>query len=1206
MSSGGAFLQLGFEGFQFRDLFDPTGLERLSARFDSWLEDRDSDAHALYAELMRNDAATPQIASERLVRLGPAVASFVAELFGVADEVAALRVAVESRQALWSFRAGFVKTRLKSPPSLADVEAQVGCPPSVLCQRVVAVLAPPDADKGDEELTLARLLGRLHELEGIHRKAERAGGASWTEEEESLAKQVLDAAMAAGASVGESAPGALGPVLDAFAAWLGVRRARDPGVSAWRSLHTHEPIDPARLVRHEKAERDGVTDWLAPLGGRHRRDGFGLTGERASARGAEEAIDTCVFCHARDKDSCSKGYRDAKSGGLRKNALGVTLAGCPLGEKISEAHLLRRQGEVLGALVLITIDNPMCAGTGHRICNDCVKACIFQKQEPVDIPQVESRILWEVLNLRWGVEIYGLLARWNPLRRQRPHPRPATGRRALVVGLGPAGYTLTHHLASEGVSVLAVDGLKIEPLAPRLSGLGTFEPIERFESLCEPLDERRVSGFGGVAEYGITPRWDKNFLTLIHLTVARHPLVRTVGGCRFGGAIDFDGAWEQGFDHVALATGAGFPTTIGIDGNLAAGFRQASDFLMALQLRGAFKHAAIAPLTMDVPAIVIGGGLTAVDTATELSAYYPVFVERTARRYDALVSVLGEEALRARFSERDLRSLDRHVMHGREVIAERDAAARERREPRLVELVDGWGGVRLVYRKPLEASPAYRLNHEEIIHSLAEGVRFSDGLSPIGAVLDKDGRVEAMRFSRRAGDDIELPARTVCVAAGTRPNISVLGDSPSAFVLDAGGWAPIAHTATARDGRVDLARAETSEDAFFTSLVHEHRTVSFLGDAHPAHAGNVVRAMASAARCAERVARVFDELETSTAGRDATGEARWLDALVADLEGRLVRVERIGQSIVQAVVRAPAVAKAMRAGMLVRLDNHESTAPRAGDTPLLLGGYTAYPAWIDEARGEIGLVVDAGSRAGRVLERVGEGERAVIAGPTGAPIDVGGANRPILVGRGADAAGMLPIARAFRDAGASVRVIVELASAADRYLCDRFEAEAGAIVWATRAGTPAGARRESDVAWAGSAGDAMRALARGELEWPAGDPAPADALFVLGSLEFVESVRDARKSANGALFTRDHRAIVSLRAPMQCAMKGICARCLVRVGGAGPGGTRLAYACAEPHQPLDEVDFVHLAGRLATDAAEERLSTLWVEHSLGVLATERR
>ena len=33
----------------------------------------------------------------------------------------------------------------------------------------------------------------------------------------------------------------------------------------------------------------------------------------------------------------------------------------------------------------------------------------------LDIPQIETRCLTDVLDLPWGVEIYELLARWNPL-----------------------------------------------------------------------------------------------------------------------------------------------------------------------------------------------------------------------------------------------------------------------------------------------------------------------------------------------------------------------------------------------------------------------------------------------------------------------------------------------------------------------------------------------------------------------------------------------------------------------------------------------------------------------------------------------------------------------------------------------------------------------------------------------------------------------
>ena len=46
-------------------------------------------------------------------------------------------------------------------------------------------------------------------------------------------------------------------------------------------------------------------------------------------------VDYCIYCHDRDKDSCSKGLRD-KDGAFKKNPLGIALEGCPLDEKISE------------------------------------------------------------------------------------------------------------------------------------------------------------------------------------------------------------------------------------------------------------------------------------------------------------------------------------------------------------------------------------------------------------------------------------------------------------------------------------------------------------------------------------------------------------------------------------------------------------------------------------------------------------------------------------------------------------------------------------------------------------------------------------------------------------------------------------------------------------------------------------------------------
>src|SRR5437870_2442012 len=209
----------------------------------------------------------------------------------------------------------------------------------------------------------------------------------------------------------------------------------------------------------------GGGDAAAPLADPHRADL-----ELSLARAGCELLD-------RDKGSCTKGLHEPPPRGRGNapaaavvNPLGIELTGCPLNEKISEMHTLRKGGDAVGALALVTIDNPMCPGTGHRICNDCMKSCIYQKQKPVDIPQIETGILTDVLSLPFGFEIYGLLTRWNPLNVRRPYPVPYRGQDVLVVGLGPAGYTLAHHLLNEGFGVVGIDGLKLEPLPRALVG----------------------------------------------------------------------------------------------------------------------------------------------------------------------------------------------------------------------------------------------------------------------------------------------------------------------------------------------------------------------------------------------------------------------------------------------------------------------------------------------------------------------------------------------------------------------------------------------------------------------------------------------------------------------------------------------------------------------------------------------------------------
>src|SRR5262249_37248335 len=413
----------------------------------------------------------------------------------------------------------------------------------------------------DEEISIARAVLVVYEVDDVARKAAKAGGVKWTDELHARAAKVRSAI---GTHPGLAAarlphvsffqgkvpthaedPGTVAPALDAIEAWLQARRQAHPDAARrWPSLKAPLSIDHHNLVQLRRPDEKLPELFVGPEHERRDRDGFALTDRRMNEREVESEVDYCLFCHDRDKDSCAKGLRDNKTGVIKPNPLGVDLNGCPLDEKISEMHLMRQGGDSLAAIALICIDNPMLPGTGHRICNDCMKACVFQKQEPVNIPQIETAVLTDVLNLPWGFEIYGLLTRWNPLDVKRPYLLPYNGKNVLVVGLGPAGYTLAHHLTCEGFACVGIDGLKIEPLPVELSGDETHapRPIRDFSRMYLELDERVLLGFGGVSEYGITVRWDKNFLTVLYVTLARQRLLRMYGGVRFGGTLDLDDA----------------------------------------------------------------------------------------------------------------------------------------------------------------------------------------------------------------------------------------------------------------------------------------------------------------------------------------------------------------------------------------------------------------------------------------------------------------------------------------------------------------------------------------------------------------------------------------------------------------------------------------------------------------------------------------
>ena len=734
---------LGIEGFRYADLNRVRRLIALLSRPREELRKEDPALAECYQQACEQYARDEgKENTQLLIDVARHLDRFIARLFHIETEVGELNRRTTDDRTVFEFKKRFLdRLVLKAPPAvhelaqmnIADVEFRYR-------ERVAEILTRGEWAT-DPERELAEVVLALLDRQA---SAKTTGVATETARSEAGLNDVLAWTRAL-----------------AFHPELKQRR------SQFASFVHPEKLDFDNLVAREFNDPHVPTLFEGPAEGRRHRDGFGLTDLRMAPREALREMHYCIICHPRDKDSCSKGLRE-KNGAPKKNPLGIELNGCPLNEKISEAHLLKREGHGIGALAMIMVDNPLCAGTGHRICNDCMKSCIFQKQTPVNIPQAETNILSDVVHLPFGFEIYSLLSRFNPLNLRRPYPLAYNGKNILVVGMGPAGYTLAHHLLNEGFGVVGIDGLRIEPLSVRMRGAKRRvpQPIKNINDVTGPLDRRIILGFGGVSEYGITVRWDKNFLDINYLLLMRRKKFRLYDGIRFGGTVTLEDAWQLGFDHVALCAGAGKPTLAGMRNNLLRGVRLASDFLMGLQATGAYKANSLANLQLRLPAIVIGGGLTAIDTATEMQAYYVVQVEKALDRYDRLVQKIGEEAMWARLDAEEREIVETWLKHGRAIRAERSAAAAAGRKPDFNRLVRAWGGVTIVYRKRLQDSPAYRLNHEEVIKSLEEGIRFAERLNPVECIPDEHGAVAELRCEyqtlvdgrwKSSGDFVTLP-----------------------------------------------------------------------------------------------------------------------------------------------------------------------------------------------------------------------------------------------------------------------------------------------------------------------------------------------------------------------------------------------------------------------------------------------------------------
>jgi len=1149
-------------GLTFDALWTRAGLSALDAAFIAHLSAADVTLHDRLVTARRDPAAlAAKDESDLLVELAPHLEDFIADLFGIVPEVRALAARHNALAPLYSVKRLFVQRR-----AVKGISAEQAA-----------------ATDGDAEArALEVLIGAKLTEESFAAAVER-----WLADEVAN-KDALDRAAR-------------------YAAWATLAPAGQKRHKAGVLFHVPAKVDPYHLVPAETVVEHGVTMLRLPEEERRLRDGFALTDPGTDLTGALDEANYCIWCHNQGRDSCSRGLKDRKTGAFQKSPFGVTLAGCPLEEKISEMNLVKAEGHSIGALAIVAVDNPMAAATGHRICNDCMKSCIYQKQEPVDIPQVETRTLKDVLSLPWGFEIYALLTRWNPLDLRRPLPKEPSGKKVLVVGLGPAGFTLAHHLMNDGHTVAAIDGLKIEPLPPEISGVGLrgvrvpFEPVRDVAALYERLDDRVMAGFGGVAEYGITVRWDKNFLKLVRLIIERRAEFAMFGGVRFGGTLTVESAFALGFDHIALCAGAGRPTIVPMKNGLARGVRQASDFLMALQLTGAAKSESIANLTVRLPVVVIGGGLTAIDTATESLAYYMVQVEKFLARFERLAEEQGEKKVRAGWSEEEREEADELIAHAKALRAEREAAQRDGHKPRFVDLLDQWGGVTIAYRRRLIDAPSYTLNHEEVAKAMEEGIRFAEGLSPEAVEIDRFGHATALTLARHRIDEatgkmleteerVTLPARTILVAAGTQPNTVLAREDPVHVALD--GRYFQAYDEEGRPARPERV-AKPEAVRVLMSLLPDGRAISFFGDLHPSFTGNVVKAMGGAKQGYPIVSRMLARLAPR-----APAPQELIAKLNDELRAEVAAVVRLTPTIVEVVVRAPLAARAFHPGQFYRLQNYETYAARADGTTLAMEGLALTGASVDREAGTLSTIVLEMGGSSDLCTLLEPGEPVVLMGPTGTPTETPGGETVLLVGGGLGNAVLFSIGQTLRLNGSRVLYFAGYKRVIDRYKEDQIETAADAVVWCCDEAPGFTPARPQDKSFVGNIVEAMRAYGSGALGDRPISLADIDRLIVIGSDVMMAAVASARHGVLAPYLKPGHRAIASVNSPMQCMMKEICAQCLQVQKDPATGAETVVFSCFNQDQALDRVDFRVLHERLGQNAVQEKLNKLWVDRCL--------
>jgi NAD(P)H-flavin reductase len=312
------------------------------------------------------------------------------------------------------------------------------------------------------------------------------------------------------------------------------------------------------------------------------------------------------------------------------------------------------------------------------------------------------------------------------------------------------------------------------------------------------------------------------------------------------------------------------------------------------------------------------------------------------------------------------------------------------------------------------------------------------------------------------------------------------------------------------------------------------------------------------------------------------------------------RVERLTDTIIEVVVRAPAAARHFQPGQFYRLQNFEALAARAGerDVPLLLEGVALTGAWVDREKGLLSLIALEMGVSSRLCAYLKPGEPVVVMGPTGAPTEIPRGENVLLAGGGLGNAVLFSIARALRDNGNKVLYFAGYKKGEDLFKREDIEAATDQVIWSTDTGVAITPGRPQDAHFRGNIVQAMVAYGKGELGTPLVPLSDINRLIAIGSDRMMAAVKAARFAALAPYLRKDHVAIGSINSPMQCMMKEICAQCLQKHVDPVTGKEEFIFSCFNQDQELDKVDFPNLNARLRQNTVQEKLSSLWLDDLL--------